>query len=344
MKPLVRTAALSGYVELCRSLGIDPQTLMKRVGLDTAALAVQDRWISGAAAIRLLELSAADSGREDFGVRMARFRRFSNLGPVSLVVREEPDVRSAVGLLIRHQHMYNEILHARLSEADGLATLKVDLRLGEPARTRQATELAVGAFHRILHGFLSPQWQPLSVWFRHPAPADPTAHRQLFGPKVEFGREFDGIVFFADDLDAPNAMADPQLRAYARQYFETIAVPADTTVADRVRELIEVLLPSGRCSIEQVARSLGVDRRTVHRHLAASDETFSSLLNATRMELAEQFVANPRRSLTEIAELLGFSSLSAFSRWFSERFGCSPRAWRAGRGERQGPGQEPGRG
>jgi AraC-like DNA-binding protein len=331
MRPLVRTAALSGYVELCRSLGIDPQALLKRVGLDTAALTVQDRWISGTAAVQVLELSAAESGHEDFGVRLAEFRRFSNLGPISLVVREEPDVRSALELLIRHQYMYNEILHARLSEGDGLATLKVDLRLGEVMESRQATELAVAAFHRILGDFLHTRWQPLSVWFRHSAPTDASAHLRVFGPSVEFGREIDGIVFYADDLDAPNAMADPLLREYARQYFDAIAVPKDTTAADRVRELIEVLLPTGRCSVEQVARSLGVDRRTVHRQLAATDETFSSLLNATRRHLAEQFVANPRRSLTEISDLLGFSSLSGFSRWFREQFGCSPREWRSRR-------------
>ncbi|MFH8621986.1 AraC family transcriptional regulator [Streptomyces vietnamensis] len=338
MKPLVRTAALSGYVELCRSLDLDPQALLKRVGLDTAALVVQDRWISGAAAVQVLELSAADSGHEDFGVLQAEFRRFSNLGPISLVVREEPSVRSALGLLVRHQHMFNEVLHTQLQEADGLATLKVDLLLGEAMQTRQATELAVTAFHRILRAFLDPGWHPLSVWFRHPAPADASTHRRVFGSAVEFDQKFNGIVFYAHELDAPNAMADPLLHEYARQYLKPIATPQDTTAADRVRELIEVLLPSGRCSIEQVARSLGVDRRTVHRHLAASGETFSSLLNATRMRLAEQFVANPRRSLTEISDLLGFSSLSAFSRWFREQFGCSPRAWRSS-GSRQQPGR-----
>ena len=55
----------------------------------------------------------------------------------------------------------------------------------------------------------------------------------------------------------------------------------------RVRELIEVLLPTGHCSIVQVARSLGVGRRTVQRRRADSGETFSSLLNAVRAELAD---------------------------------------------------------
>ncbi|MGA4544069.1 AraC family transcriptional regulator [Uniformispora flossi] len=328
MKPLVRVAALNGYVELCRSLGIDAHALMKRVGLTAGDLAVQDRWISGAAVAQLLELSAAASEHEDFGLRMAELRRFSNLGPISLAVREEPDVRSALGLLLRHERMYNEALHTRLSESNGLAALKVELRFGEPAAARQGTELVVGAFHRILRAFLDPHWQPLSVWFAHRAPADTSTHRRLFGPVVEFEREYDGMVFYADQLDAPNAMSDPQLRAYARPYFEAIAVSAESTVPDRVRELIEVLLPVGRCSIEQVARSLGVDRRTVHRHMAQSGETFSSLVAATRRQLAERFVANGRRSLTEISDLLGFSSLSAFSRWFRTQFGCSPKEWR----------------
>ncbi|MCX4733863.1 AraC family transcriptional regulator [Streptomyces sp. NBC_01363] len=328
MKPLVRNAALSNYIELSQSLGIDPRTLMKRVGLDPVGLAVQDRWISGIAVTELLELSAAAADRDEFGLLLAERRRFSNLGPISLVLREEPDVRSVIRLLVRHERMYNEMLHSRLTEANGLATVKVSLELGEVRRARQAVELAVGAFHGFLRVFLGAHWRPVSVCFTHGPPRDIAAHRRHFGPVVEFDQEFNGLVLYATDLDTPNSMSDPLLRGYARQYFESIAVASETTELDRVRELIEVLLPTGRCSIEQVAGSLGVDRRTVHRHLAASGETFSSLVNATRTQLAEQLVANPRRSLTEISGLLGFSAPSAFSRWFRDQFGTSAREWR----------------
>ncbi|MDI3387508.1 AraC family transcriptional regulator [Streptomyces sp. B-S-A8] len=329
MKPLVRNAVLSNYLELSRSLGIDPQVLMKQVGLDAVGLSVPDRWISGAAVTQLLERSAAAAQRADFGLLLAERRRFSTLGPISLVLREEPDARSALELLLRHEHTYNEMLRSRLSEVGGVATLKVGLEPVEGGDARQAVELAVGAFHRFLRGFLGSRWQPLSVCFTHAAPDDPGTHRRLFGPVVEFDREFNGIVLYADDLDTPNALSDPMLRTYAQQYFASIAVTRETTELDRVRELIEVLLPTGRCSIDQVAGSLGVDRRTVHRHLAASGETFSSLVNATRGRLAAQLVASPRRSLTEISGLLGFSAPSAFSRWFRDNFGESPRQWRA---------------
>ncbi|MBL1112472.1 AraC family transcriptional regulator [Streptomyces sp. 110] len=328
MKPLVRVAALSGYVEFCQSLGVAPQVLMEHTCLDVAALAEQDTWISGTAVADLLERSAAATHREDFGLHMAEYRRLSNLGPLSLVAREEPDVRGAVRLILDYEHMYNEVLRTRLDEREGLATLTVHLELGEKREARQLTELAVATFHRLVGHLLGRSFHPLSVSFTHGEPADTDTHDRLFGPVARFGQAFDGVVFYAAELDAPNVLADPLLHTYARKYFEAIVVPRETTEVDRVRELIETLLPAGRCSLEHVAHSLGVDRRTVHRRLADAGETFSSVLTATRRQLAEQFVANPRKSLTEVSGLLGFSTPSAFSRWFREQFGCSAQQWR----------------
>ena len=42
-----------------------------------------------------------------------------------------------------------------------------------------------------------------------------------------------------------------------------------------------------------------------------------------------RYVENSDRPLTSVAELLGFSALSAFSRWFRSEFGCSVTQWRA---------------
>ena len=157
-QPQARYAALSGYGALSDSLGLDWAPLMRSAGLDPAGLAVQDRWIPAAAVARLLEISASASGREDFGLRLAGFRQLANLGPLALVIREEPDVRSVLEMLIRYEHAYNQAISISLSEADGLATIRVDLDLGEPAGTRQATELAVGALHHILWGSITGSW------------------------------------------------------------------------------------------------------------------------------------------------------------------------------------------
>ena len=106
--------------------------------------------------------------------------------------------------------------------------------------------------------------------------------------------------------------------------------PADLTMET-------ALLPSGRCSIEQVAQHLGMDRRTVRRHLAGDAETFSSIVDAVRVELATRYLTTTGRPLVEVADLLGFSGLSALSRWFSGCFDCSASAWRAAHRGRLAP-------
>lgn len=327
MKPLARYAALNGYVDLARALGLDPRPLMKGAGLDPAGLGQQDRWIPAAAIARLLEGSATASGRQDFGLQLAERRRFANLGPLSLVIRDEPDVRSAVRLLMRYERTYNESLRLHLSEANGVATIRVALDFGELLEARQSLELAVGVLHRLLRGFLGARWHPLAVCLPHPAPRDQDTHRRVFGPGTRFDHEFAGIVCYTADLDSPNRMADPQLRPYAQHLLDSLAARDEATMLDRVREVIELLLPTGRCSADQVARSLGVDRRTVHRHLAGGGQTFSSLVDGIRVQLAIRMVQNRGRPLTEVAQLLGFSSPSNFSRWFRGRFGCAPSQW-----------------
>jgi len=88
-----------------------------------------------------------------------------------------------------------------------------------------------------------------------------------------------------------------------------------------VNWLVREMRPRGRCSVERVAHHLGVDRRTVHRHLARSGETFSSLVDDVRAELTESYLEGNKGRLTDVADLLGFSELSAFSRWHKRHFG-----------------------
>src|SRR5262245_50580326 len=166
MKPMVRYASLNRYIELSQHLGIDPVRLMRKVGLDPSGFAMQDTRAPAAAVAQLLEDAAEASGCEDFGVRLAELRQFSNLGPLSLVLREEPDVRSAIELLIRYEHTYNEAMRLRMSERDELTTIEIRLEFDDDDNeipSRQALGLATGALCGILREFLGPQWQPVSV-------------------------------------------------------------------------------------------------------------------------------------------------------------------------------------
>lgn len=327
-KPLARYAALSGYVELSRKVKIDPISMMRAASLDPSSLDLQDRWIPAASVTQLLEMSAAASGHPDFALRLAEHRLLSALGPLSMSFREQPDARTALQMLMRFQHMYNEALNMQVTERGGLSTIEVTIDTGEPAPVRQSVELAVAVVRQLLSSLLGERWHPVSVTFTHPRPVDESTHRRLFDAPLKFSGAYNGIVVYTADLDQANRFADPGLVSYAQKLLESQVSHAQPAIEDRVHELVEMLLPTGRCSIDQVARSLGVDRRTVHRRLAKVGLTFTEVLDSTRRELAGRLVVANRHSLTEVSEMLAFSTPSSFSRWFTQQFGVSPRQWR----------------
>jgi AraC-like DNA-binding protein len=88
-----------------------------------------------------------------------------------------------------------------------------------------------------------------------------------------------------------------------------------------------VLLPMGRATVEQVAQKLGVNVRTLQRQLEADGATFSALINSVRRELALRYVQSGQHSLGHVAELLGYSTQTSFTRWFKSEFGVAPREW-----------------
>jgi len=333
MRPGARCASLHGYAELCRSVGLTPEDLLAGVGLDETDLAEPDRWVPAAAVAELLERSAAASRREDFGVQLAQLRRWSTVGPLSVVLREEPDLRSALELLVRYEYTVNEAVRSAMEETDdGLLHLRLWLEMGEPVHTRQAIEYGVAALLGIVRSLRGPGWQPVGVCFAHEPPRDPSEHRRLLGPRVRFDTSYCGLLLLRSELAAPNVLSDPDdplLLTYASRVLRSLPPPRIAGPVSEVREVVSVLLPVRRCTMPQVARALGVSTRTLHRRLHAAGHTFTDIVDGSRASLAERYLAIGRYTVSDVSAMLGFAAPSAFSRWFSRRFGLSPTAWRA---------------
>jgi AraC-like DNA-binding protein len=330
MTALLRSASLTHFAEVAAECGLDARALVAEVGLPPRCLQDPDLKIPASKVGHLLELAAERAKEPAFALRMAESRRLSNLGPLALLVRDEPTLRSALEALMRHIHVHNEALAVEVEPSSNLVVIRQHL-LGEGGQPlRQASELALGVMFRVLAVFMGAGWRPRLVCFTHKAPASLAMHRRIFGDAVEFGHEFNGIVCNAADLDRPNPGADPVMARYAQRLLGS-TLGANAKLSDRVRQLIVLLLPRGLCRIEVVAQHLGVDRRTVARRLAAENTSFSELVNALRRDLVARYLADGARPLGEVSALLGFSAPSAFSRWYSLGFGQSPRRAAHGR-------------
>src|SRR5436305_1415500 len=101
MSYFLRSASLTNYMEVARAVGLDPHQMLRAAKINRDVLLDPDICIPAASVGRLLEASARDGHAEDFGLRLAELRQFSNLGPLAFVVREEPTLRRALESMVR---------------------------------------------------------------------------------------------------------------------------------------------------------------------------------------------------------------------------------------------------
>lgn len=334
MSSLVRAASLTNYSEVARAGGLDAVRMLLDAGLSPSVLSEPDLLIPVEKVALLLQSSAAQSGNESFGLCMAESRLLSNLGTVGMLIRDQATLRDSLAVLMRYQTLLNSSLSLMIEEFDDVVVIREEVKpVTAHQPTRQRIELALGVMLRLLRQFLGTDWQPRRVCLAHPAPRDATVHRRVMGRVIEFEHDFNCIVCARRDLDARNPWADPAMARYAQQLLDASARAPGAAVLDDVRRTVLVLLPSGRCTIQQVAQYLGVVCRTVQRRLAEHGQTFSSMVNEIRREQAARHVLESDRPLAEVAGLLGFSAPSGLSRWYHNEFGCSAKHARAQRSE-----------
>jgi len=175
-----------------------------------------------------------------------------------------------------------------------------------------------------------PDAAPLSVRFINPAPADDGPHRAFFGCAVGFAapttRVHLPLALLAAPLRAPDPALNALLDGQARSLLARLP-PADDLEA-RLRETIAARLRDGEATLDDCAERLHLSSRTLQRRLEAAGSSFQQALDATRRQLAESWLADPRLKLAEIAQLLGYTDQAAFTRAFQRWTATTPGQWR----------------
>jgi AraC-like DNA-binding protein len=189
----------------------------------------------------------------------------------------------------------------------------------------------VAALLGIVRSLRGPGWQPVGVCFAHAPPRDPSEHQRLLGPRMRFDAGYSGLLLLRTDLAGPNVLADPNdplLLTYASRVLRSLPPPRVPHLVQEVRQVVAALLPLRKCTMPRVARTMGMSTRTLHRRLLAEGPRFTEIVDDSRASLAERYLAVGRYTVSDVSTLLGFAAPSAFSRWFSRRYGLSPTAWR----------------
>lgn len=133
-----------------------------------------------------------------------------------------------------------------------------------------------------------------------------------------------------------DAVARLMARSLSHASLSDAAAPQELAEAHRrkVKMFCRKNLGSTGLSVEHVARATGLSRASLHRLFRDQPCSLMKWLQLERLEASRRLLGErgvPARSLTEIALSVGFKSSSHFSAAFRQRFGVTPRDYRAAR-------------
>ena len=205
-------------------------------------------------------------------------------------------------------------------------------------RRTEANDRAVPAVFRRIgrHGVPDPATVRRPV--RHPHarhPAVPQRHpsrglQEEIGCPVEFDADQFAVKFDAQLAARPVLTGNPELAAeadrMAARYLEGLE---PESAATRVRSLLLKAMPSGELEQDEIARALHQSASTLQRRLRREGTTYQRLLDATRRELAIEYLKEGEHTLADITFLVGFADQSNFTRAFRRWTGQTPREFLA---------------
>lgn len=327
MTDFSRASSLYGFGEFAVSQGLKPGELLKEVGLSRDLLENPESLISYRKFLNLLELCAQRSGNQFFGLQYGLHQGVGIFGPLLYLIRNAKNVREALQELAHYYHLHSGAAEVKLELQGDHVLLLYSPGYEGLLSLRHGTELALGVGMQLMRTLLGSRWQPLAALQQHTPVNEPSVYRRLLGLIPQFNTPYNALVFDAHLLESPLSAADKNLHRLIQQHLESLDQLSIHELPTYVQQLLRSFLPNGRVTVELIANYMMLSPRTLQRYLANEGTSFQALQDQTRQALATRYLRDSEISLTQLAGLLGYSDLSAFSRAFQRWFGKSPREW-----------------
>jgi AraC-like DNA-binding protein len=312
-----------------REANIPLEPLLKRTGLSLDQLDNKHLRIAVASQIRFLELAANDLDDSVLGFRLACGGDLREMGLLHYAAGASATLADALHRFERYSSIANEGLLLKCVRARDLT---IELSYAGVARhtDQQQMEFLVTTLVRSCR-VLTGQNLPAAIHFAHRRPKEASVLETYFAGRVIFGAGGDKITFGDKAGQLPVVHADPYLDKMLLDYCEQ-ALSRRRANASLLRSTIEnaiaPLLPHGEAKFDEIAHKLGMSRRTLARRLKAEGLTFSEILQQLRNDVTMRYLSEADLSISQIAWLVGFQSVGAFSHSCKRWKGMSPKVLR----------------
>jgi len=330
--PIVLAAAATGIVDYIEELGGDIDKIFGNVGIAPEMAGSPTLKLKLSSFCELFEESSRLTQFDNFGLWFGNRFKPRDLGLWGYAAVSSPTLGSALENLVGLFRFHQESSAMNFVRGpDGMLRLEYQIVAPDIVERRQDAELSLGMFLNVLRECCGPAWAPEEVHFEHPQPQEWRDHERAFSAPVYFSQSKNALLFRSDILDRPMPDSDLTLMAMMQNCLEQLGSRADGSgsLVDQVRSIIRTKLSSGYPALDQIAEALRLSSAAIQRELAREGLTYKDLVEVTRRDLALMYLKQRQLQFSEIAFLLGYSELSAFSRAVRRWTGEAPRTVRA---------------
>lgn len=318
---------IKSFFDACVSSGCDAEPLLDCLDAGPTPFSNPARRFPNEAVIKMLLLAEKLTGQTALGLIVGRDFRPTSFLENGLAFMAAATLREALEINEKYQDLTQQLGKTHLTIKPDKAVITWRSYIDDPERMRPVTEAVFAGyavFGRSMTWLYDQEFK--AVRFRHAKPRHAELCVGLFGCEVIYDARVNEMEFDASLADMPLPNANPELLRIVcnrldrqlEQLHKPITARLETSLC------VQAMLDDGGPNLARVAAALGSSERTLRRKLSREGASFRSIVETARKEACDIYIREQKKSIAEIAQALGYSEQSAFTRAFKSWYGAPP--------------------
>jgi AraC-like DNA-binding protein len=323
---------INNIIQFAGQQGANKKSLIAITGLSETDLCREDLRLDVAIYNTVLETALTQTQDKYLGLHIGEYLNLSAAGLILQLSQSSETIRQAIDLIIQFANLGCQALPFSLNENQIDFELQItpnELWVNQSPESVRHTIDAILVFTiRELHTLTHQKYYPTKIQLSYAKPKYFMEYERLFKCPIEFNQPVTKLFFEQKLLAEKVITSDYNLLRILVQFAEqklqklTQETGFSTVVEQTILNLIKPEFPT----INTVAANLNLSVRTLQRKLKTESKTYKSILDDLKHKFALDYIKNPNLSISEIAYLLDYSEVAAFSRSFKRWTGKSPLA------------------
>jgi AraC-like DNA-binding protein len=321
--PTMPARQLLRYVRAAQRLGARLPQLVEAMGVSEADLRDPAAQVAGEVYDRLIAAVVRETGDPLCMLRLGEQtvpHTFSDMNFGALFL---PTLGGALSSSVAVQINMNQRFKVAVDRGPKESAFALVETANDAEPPRDIILVALGLYNANIHATGMDNAHFSEVHLPGPEPKDADAIAHYLGCPVHFGAPRNKTVLSNVLLETPLPRANRQV---VRLYDDMLSslVTEKSPIIRACRLYLYEEMDKSPPTLARTSQALGMTERTLRRRIREEGKTFRAVIEGLRKQLCGLYLAENKRSIEEIAQLLGYSETSAFTRAHMRWYGVPP--------------------